>query len=123
MDTVTIVLIVVNVLWLVPAALILLKLVKKQRRNVELRRHLLETGRSAPAVVVKVEETGPTYGRVPHLAFVVRVEPPGEPPFEANARAFFRMIDFPRVQVGAPIEVRFDPSDRSTVAIVGDTLA
>jgi hypothetical protein len=107
-----------NAAWLIPV-------VRMLRRNAAKRAHrqrLLATGRSAPAVVLTVQEVGPYYNRIPHLSFTLRVEPEGEPSFPATALGFFRMIDYPRLQPGGRVEVRFDPADRSIVAVVGETM-
>ncbi len=84
----------------------------------DLRERVLATGVSAHATILKVVETGPSYNRVPHLLFTLRVEWSGEP-FEATAKAFFRQIDYPRLQPGMHVEVKLDPATRE-VALVGD---
>ena len=111
-----------NLAWLVPFVYVMRKQSKKEDESRAVRKRILESGHPAHAVVVSVAESGPSYNRVPHLDFTLQVEPTNEPAFRSSARGFFRMIDFARMQPGSRIEVRFDPADRSTVAIVGDLL-
>lgn len=122
MDTGSIVILVFTALWLIPLLIFLARKGMSAGKDRDRRRRILETGRPATAIVLSVSEVGPYYSRVPHLSFRLRVTPPGEPPFEARARGFFHTIDFPRLQPQAQVEVRFDPADRSAVAVVGDRL-
>lgn len=111
-----------NLAWLIPFIVYMRRRGRQLDANIALRRRLLETGRDAKAVVTKVTETSPAFNKVPHLDFILRVQPGGGAPFEAKARGFFRQIDFGRLHEGCEVEVKFDPNDRSTVAVVGDEL-
>jgi hypothetical protein len=123
LHTETFVLLAVNALWLVPFTVSMGKKGLAARRNREQRRQrLLATGLPATAVVVQVAETGPYYDRTPHLSFRLRVKAADGPDFEASAKGFFRRSDYPRLQPGAEVEVRFAPDDRRIVAVVGDQL-
>jgi hypothetical protein len=122
-DALTILLIALNLVWIIPFAVFVTRSGRAQKRSREQRRRLLEAGQGASATVLELKESGPYYGRVPHLDLRVRVEPPGEPSFEASARGFFQLTDFARLQPGSRIEVRFSPDDRSKVAVVGDLLS
>lgn len=122
MSTGDLVLVAVNLAWIVPFIVIMAKKGAAARKDRDHRRMLLETGHAAPAVVLKVTEVGPWYGKVPHLAFELRVEPEGEPPFPSSAKGFFRQIDYPRLQPGSRVEVRYAPADRARCAVHGDRL-
>jgi len=46
------------------------------------------------------------------------VQPPSGTPFKASARAIISVVDLPRFQPGATIDVRYDAADLRSVAIV-----
>lgn len=121
MDTGAIAVIAVNVAWLVPFIYFMSRNAIRANKNRDERRRILETGIPGEASIVKVEETGPYYSRTPHLVFDLRVHVDGQPPFDATAKGFFRQLDYPRLQPGMRVEVRFDPATRA-VAVVGDRL-
>ncbi len=119
MDAVTVALVLV-VAAIVPFFVTMARRANGQSNDRARRKLVLETGMPASATILSVEETAPYNNRVPHLSFELRVEPQGEPPFQATARGFFSMIDYPRLQPGLRVEVCFDPGDHSNLAIVGD---
>lgn len=121
MDTGGIVVIALNVAWLVPFIYFMVRMVRRAAKDRNERARILETGIPASAAILRTDETGPYYNRVPHLVLELRVEVPGQPPFDATAKGFFRQIDYPRLQPGLRVDVRFDPATRQ-VAVVGDQL-
>jgi hypothetical protein len=121
-DTGSIVIIAINVAWLVPFIYFMGRMLRRAGKERDERARVLEIGVPAHAVIQKVDETGPYYGRVPHLVLTLRIEAQDRPPFDATAKGFFRQIDFPRFQPGSRVEVRFDPADPTRVAVVGDQL-
>jgi len=113
----------INIAWMVPLALYFISMAKSQSKSRDQRSKLLTEGRPSPAVVISVDEVGPWLGRVPHLLMKLRVTPPGEPEFEATSRGHFRQFDWPQFQPNSTVQVRFDPNDRTFVAVVGDQLS
>ncbi|MBS2012729.1 MAG: hypothetical protein JST00_07580 [Deltaproteobacteria bacterium] len=121
MDTGSIVVIGLNVAWLVPFVYFMGRMMRRAAKERDERAAILATGIPAEAGIVKVNEVGPYYKRVPHLVLSLRVHMEGQAPFDATVKGFFRQIDFPRFQPGARVEVRVDPATRR-VAVVGDQL-
>lgn len=119
----SIVVIVINLLWLIPMIIYFIRSGMRESKNVAFRKHLLETGQVATAKIVNVKQAGPYYSKVPHLEFELEVTGKGGERFRAGARGFFQMIDFPRLQPGMVVEVRYDPNAKDVVGVVGDTLA
>ena len=109
----------VNVAWFVPFVFFMTRMVLRANRERDGRRRVLETGMPGRAEILSVDEVGPYYSRVPHLQFRLRVE--ATPPFEAVAKGFFRQIDYPNLQPGKRVDVRYDAVSRA-VAVVGDRL-
>lgn len=106
-----------NLAWLIPLILYF----RRANKARDERRRILETGVPAEAEILKVDEVGPYYSRVPHLLFALRVHVDPRTVFETTAKGFFRQLDYPRLQPGMRVEVRFDPATRA-VAVVGDKL-
>jgi hypothetical protein len=72
---------------------------------------LVHTGIRAPAVIVDVRDTGTTLNESPRVELTLRVEPPGEQPFELRHKMFVSRVKVPRV--GERVMVFYDPEDRS----------
>jgi hypothetical protein len=78
----------------------------------------LESGTAAKARVLRLRDTGGRLNANPSVEFELQVEPADGPPFVATTRAIISTVELPRFQVGATVDVRYDPADRSSVAIV-----
>ena len=70
---------------------------------------LIQTGKRAPAVLVTVEDTGMTINNNPRVRVRLRVEPPGEEPFELERKVLVSRVKIPRA--GERVEVAYDPED------------
>ena len=115
-----VVVILINVAWLVPFVFFMVRMSRREDASRAERRRILGAGAAANAVVRSIEQTGPYYNHVPHLEVRLEVARPGAAPYEATARAFFPIIDYPRLQPGCTVEVRVDAGDPTKVALVGD---
>ena len=120
MSTSSVVLIVVNLAWLIPFIYFMVRMTTRANADRDRRRRVLETGKPARAEILKVEQVGPYYSRVPHLLFRLRIE--GAPTFETTAKGFFSQLQYPQLQAGMRIDVKYDPADQTSVAVVGDQL-
>src|SRR5262245_26709174 len=94
----------------------------KLSRRVEKR--LLERGKRAPAVVVKIAERGMSVTSGPSqvvgntelvLKTCLRVEPSDEPAFEVEQKFRFPQLAIP--PVGTRLSVLYDPNDHSQIMI------
>ncbi len=77
-----------------------------------------QTGMPASAKVLSLRDTGGRLNSNPAIEFQLEVQPPDGHSYTATTRAIISTVDLPRFQPGARISVKFDPSDRSSVAIV-----
>ena len=78
----------------------------------------LETGMSAKARVLKIRDTGQRTNRNPFVELLVEVQPATGPAFTATTRATISIVDVPRFQPGASIDVKYDPADHASVAVI-----
>ena len=78
---------------------------------------ILKTGVQAPAVILNVEDTGTTMNDNPQVRFTLQVNPYGQPPFQAVTTSFVSRLKIGMLTPGAPATVRYDPNDRTKVAI------
>lgn len=74
-------------------------------------------GVSATARIVKIWDTGVTVNENPVVGMRLRVLPADGDPFEAETRALIGRLEVPQVQPGAEVMVKYDPKDRSRVAL------
>lgn len=102
-------------LGVLPALFTVVPLIRGGRRN----RRLLRSGAQAPATIVAIDQTGTEVNDQPVCELRVRVEPTGEPAFDAIARRVVPLTQIPQLQPGQRIVVRYDFEDRATVAIEG----
>jgi hypothetical protein len=84
---------------------------------------VLETGLPAQAVILSIEmgDRKLTYRGVDERWLVVlelEVQPSDGPAFEAKAEHYVPILEIPRFQPGEIVDVRYDPQDKSKVAVV-----
>lgn len=78
---------------------------------------VLQTGISAPATILSVEDTGVTMNYSPQARLTLQVTPAGRAPFQAVATTFIGRMQIGMIIPGATVTVRYDPNDISKVAI------
>lgn len=82
---------------------------------------LVENGLPATATIVAVEETGYISNDRPEVELTLSVQPPEGQAFESREAWIFSIMDIQTYQVGATVDVYFDPADTDTVAVIGVT--
>jgi hypothetical protein len=70
---------------------------------------LIHTGKRAAAHILDVHDTGMTVNENPRVKVRLRVEPPGEEPFEVERKVLVSRVRIPRA--GERVEVVYDPDD------------
>jgi len=80
-------------------------------------RELQKTGQPAPAVILKIWDSGMSLNNDPVVWFLLEVHPPDGPPFQAKTKAPISRLDVPQFQPGATVAVRYDPKDPSRVGL------
>jgi uncharacterized protein DUF3592 len=78
----------------------------------------LKSGVPASARVLELRDTGGRLNSNPVVEFKLEVHPDSGAPFVTATSAVISTVDLPRFQPGATIAVKYDPSDRSSVAII-----
>lgn len=84
------------------------------RKNAE---RLRAVGVVAPAVVLEVRDSGIEVGVDPVLTVRVRVTPEGAEPFESEVPYVPSRLEMGRVREGTGLRVRYDPNERSRIAV------
>ena len=80
-------------------------------------RNLLQTGVSAPAVIVDIQDTGWIVNNEPQARVTFQVTPADRPPFQAVITKAFSPFDLGSLVPGGAAQVRFDANDPSKIAI------
>lgn len=83
----------------------------------DLNREVRERGLPARATVLEIWDTGAEVNDDPVVGFRLEVDAEGRPPWHAEARSLVSILAIPRIQPGAVLPVRYDPTDPSRVAI------
>jgi hypothetical protein len=79
--------------------------------------NVLKTGVSAPGVILSVQDTGGSMNDNPQARIRLRVMPMGQDAFEAETTMYVGRFQIAMVVPNAPAMVRYDPADKSKVAI------
>lgn len=80
-------------------------------------RNVLQTGVSAPAVILSVQDTGVTMNDNPQARIRLRVTPMGGEPFEAETTQIVGRFQVAMLVPNASVMVKYDPGDRTKVVI------
>lgn len=88
---------------------------KAMKAKAERAAWLRVNGISATATIQNIEHTGLTINNVPQLRYVLLVQIPGQPPYQASATALGRIAAH-----GGSVNVRVDPRNRSELMIETD---
>jgi hypothetical protein len=74
-------------------------------------------GRQAQATIVSLRESGPYVNDRPTITLELDVELPGSAPYRAQAKQVVGRLVIGRLEPGARIPVRVDPSNSATVTV------
>jgi hypothetical protein len=80
-------------------------------------RNLMQTGISAPAVILSVQDTGVTMNDNPQARIRLRVMPLSGNAFEAEVTQIVGRFQVAMLVPNASVMVRYDPNDTTKVAI------
>ena len=78
---------------------------------------ILAIGQPATATIVRLIDTGTTINNDPVVEFVLEVQPREGEAYEARSKGLVSRLDVPQVQPGRVVPVKFDPRDRTRVAL------
>lgn len=89
-------------------------LTEQDKRGQEIR----ATGKPAKAKILNAMSLGINVnGNNPAMTFLLEVQPEGEPPFQGQATGVIAEASVPKYQVGREIFVKYDPNDKTRVAL------
>ena len=80
-------------------------------------RNVLQTGVTAPAVILSVQDTGVTMNDNPQARIRLRVMPMGGDAFEAEVTQIVGRFQVAMLAPNASVMVKYDPNDKTKVAI------
>ncbi len=82
-------------------------------RRSRQRRHLAEKGVDATATILAARETGSRINHQPVVDLTLRIDAAGQSPYTVLHKMTVGVLDAARIQPGAVLPVRIDPSDRT----------
>ncbi len=86
-------------------------------KSMSANRNLIQTGVSAPAVILSVQDTGVTMNDNPQARIRLRVMPMYGEPFEAEVTQIIGRFQIGMVIPNGAVMVKYDPNDKTKVAI------
>lgn len=102
----------------IPIGLAPLVMLFTRRAKTDTAEWLMRDGSRAPGEVTAVEDTGITINENPRVTVTVRVDAPGQAPFDIRKTFTASRVDLPRR--GDKCTVFYDPNDHSRTAITFD---
>jgi hypothetical protein len=102
----------------IPIGLAPLVMLFSRRSKADAAESLMRDGSRAPGEVTAVEDTGITIDENPRVTIAVRVDAPGQAPFDVRKTFTASRVDMPRR--GDRCTVFYDPNDHSRAAITFD---
>ncbi|MBW2528417.1 MAG: hypothetical protein JRI23_29850 [Deltaproteobacteria bacterium] len=99
------------------------KMLKGLHSAAKQEQQLLASGAPAQGQIVAVQQTGTYVNHQPQVQIVVMVTPPGGQPYQAQLLKILSMIEIPQYQPGAQVQIRYDPTNPSRIAIVPPGMA
>jgi hypothetical protein len=82
------------------------------------KQRILQTGVAATATIVRVWDTGTRINDNPRVGILLQVQPKTGAPFQAEIKETVSVVQMPMFQPGAHLEVKYDPAQPTSVAIV-----
>jgi hypothetical protein len=87
------------------------------RKTMGPNRSILQNGIPAKAQILSVQQTGVMVNYQPQVAFQLEVHPPGDAPYQAQAKAVIPMVNIPQFQPGTEVPVKIHPTDPTQVVL------
>jgi len=84
-------------------------------------RATLARGRPAMATILQIIDTGTTINENPLVRFVLEVQPPDGPSFQAQSERVIPRLQIPQVQPGAVVHVKYDPETKAVAFVPADS--
>ena len=78
---------------------------------------MLQEGVQANATIIKIWDTGITLNDNPQVGMLLEVSPAGGEPFRVEMKSIISRLALAQVQPGRVVPIRYDPQDRSKVAL------
>lgn len=113
-----------NLGWIVPVAIVgftfvILALVfGTMFLRWRVKQRVLQTGVAATATIVRVWDTGTRINDNPRVGMLLQVQPETGAPFQAEVKETVSIVQMPMFQPGARLDVKYDPAQPTSVAIV-----
>lgn len=113
-----------NLGWIIPVAIVgftfvILALVfGGMFLRWRVKQRVLQTGVAATATIVRVWDTGTRINDNPRVGMLLQVQPATGAPFQAEVKETVSIVQMPMFQPGARLEVKYDPVQPTSVAIV-----
>ena len=107
----------ITVVTLVGTGFLIYKVFGSTYKGMSSNRNVLQTGVSAPAVILSVQDTGVTMNENPQARIRLRVMPMVGEPFEAEVTQIIGRFQVAMLVPNASVMVKYDPGDKTKVAI------
>lgn len=107
----------ITVVTLAGTGFLIYKVFGSTFKGMSSNRNVLQTGVSAPAVILSVQDTGVTMNDNPQARIRLRVTPAFGEPFEAEVTQIVGRFQVAMLVPNAPVMVKYDPNDKTKVAI------
>jgi type II secretory pathway pseudopilin PulG len=109
--------IVITVVVLGIMAVVFVPFILRLTRNASQNQKLLNGGMDAEAIIMQIAETGVRINEQPQVRIILEVHPANAPVFQSQATTVISYFQASQFQPGAHVQVKYDPSDMSKVAI------
>ncbi|MBP6179105.1 MAG: hypothetical protein KA473_03170 [Anaerolineales bacterium] len=86
-------------------------------KNMNQNSAVIKNGISAPAVILRADDTGTTMNDSPQVRLTLQVNPEYGPSFQAVTTTFIGRLQIGLITPGSACVVRYDPSDPGKVAL------
>ena len=86
-------------------------------KNMNQNSAVIKNGISAPAVLLRADDTGTTMNDSPQVRLTLQVNPEYGPSFQAVTTTFIGRLQIGLITPGSACVVRYDPSDPGKVAL------
>ena len=80
-------------------------------------RAIQKHGKTAPAKILKLWDTGTTVNQNPVVRMLLEVHPSDEPAFQAESEQLISRLQVPQVQPGTTVMVKYDPRDHDVTLL------